>query len=182
MIKFPITKGFAWKSSKTQSWNTEKQRTASGKVRTLTNQLLPAWEIDASIPMLNDEDVRILFGFVASVRGSHEPFLWLDPEDNREEGIALASINATQFQAVRNYGGYVEPVDYIEDVTVYVNGSEVTNYTITNGLVTFASAPAGTVTADFTYYWKVCFANNSISVNRIFNNVNSVSLNLEVVR
>ena len=182
MKKFPITKGLSYKSSKSQSWNTEKQKSASGKVRTMTNQLLPAWSIQASIPVLSDEEANNLHGFVASVKGCHEPFLWLDPEDNREEGIALAPISATRYQAVREYGGYVEPVEHIEDVTVYVNGSVVTNYSIADGIVTFSSAPNGEVTADFTYYWKVCFAKDGIDISRSFKNVNSVSLSFEVVR
>ena len=182
MKKFPINKGLSYKSNKSQSWNTEKQKSASGKVRTMTTQLLPAWSIQASIPVLSDDDANVLHGFVASVKGSHEPFLWLDPEDNRQEGIALAKISNTQYQAVRDYGGCVEAVEHIEDVTVYVNGAIVSNYSVVDGVVTFSSAPSGTVTADFTYYWKVCFSGNGIDISRTFNNVNSVNLSFEVVR
>jgi len=55
-------------------------------------------------------------GFFASIKGGHEPFLWLDPEDYQEKGIPLGTGAEGKWQAVRNFGGYLEPVEHIENV------------------------------------------------------------------
>ena len=54
MRKFPNIRDFAWNSSFAEKWNTTVQKSASGRVRTLTNQLYPAWTIKASYPALTD--------------------------------------------------------------------------------------------------------------------------------
>ena len=56
MRKFPNIRDFAWNSSFAEKWNTTVQKSASGRVRTLTNQLYPAWTITAS----NDNTVGCL--------------------------------------------------------------------------------------------------------------------------
>lgn len=180
---FPDIKKFAWESTKSVNWNTQVQKSASGRARTLTTQLLPAWTIECSFPGLTDVEARTIFGFVNDIKGSHEPFYWLDPEDNREENILLVKLSDTEYQAVRRYGGYVEPVEYIEDLTIYVNGDVYGSaYTVDGGVITFITAPAGEVTADFTYYWKVRLVNDGFSFNRVYKNINKASLKLEVVR
>ena len=49
----------------------------------------------------------------------------------------------------------------------------------------FKTAPASTakVTADYTYYWKVMFADDGIDIERQYLNINkSKTFKLEVVR
>ncbi len=179
---FPNNPKFAWNSKKSQKWNTNVQRSASGMLRTQTNQLLPLWTIEASYPGLTDDEARELLGFVASCKGSFEPFFWLDPEDYQATKQVLAPLGNNQYQAVMVQGGYVEPVEYIDNITVYVNGSAVYNYTVTDGVITFASAPNGEVTADYRYYWKVRFVDDGIVVSKIYKNINQASFKLEVVR
>ena len=88
--KFPEDlNGLAWESIKSMEWNTKVQKSGSGKVRTLTTQLLPNWTIETKFQILTDEQYRKLLGFVALLKGAHIPFLWLDPEDYEEKGIQL---------------------------------------------------------------------------------------------
>ena len=149
--KFPDIRRFAWDSSKKQSWNTTVQKSASGRIRTMTNQLYPAWTIKASYNALTDEEARQLLGFVAERKGCYEPFLWLDPEDYKATGVTLVNTNG-YYQAVMNVGGYVEPVEYIEHVTVYVDGIKqaANTYSVEDGVIKFAVQPKGNVTADYT--------------------------------
>ena len=179
---FPNIRKFAWDSKKSEKWNTVVQRSASGKVRTLTNQLLPSWTIEASYPALTDDEARELLGFVALIKGAHEPFYWLDPEDYECKGQVLAGISDRQFQAVMQMGGYVEAVEYIDNVTVYVNGVVTRNYTVNDGVIAFASAPNGTVTADYRYYWKVMLPDDGFRIEKVYKNINKASFKLEVVR
>ena len=81
-------------------------------------------------------------------------------------------------------GGFVEPAEYVEGVTIYVDGKKLkeSDYTVADGIVTFKQAPAGTVTADYTYYWKVIFAEDGLTISKKFQNINTCSLKLEVAR
>ena len=185
--KFPELRKLAYSSTKTQKWNTQVQKSGSGKVRTLTNQLYPEWTITAKLIELTNAEARRLMGFAALIKGAHTPFLWLDPEDYEEKGIQLPLITAGTYQAVMKMGDYVEPVEYIEKVTVYVDGVKQASsaYTVTGGTVKFKTAPVSTakVTADYTYYWKVMFADDGIDIERQYLNINkSKTFKLEVVR
>ena len=58
-------------------------------------------------------------------------------------------------------------------------------YTVIDGLVKFKTAPSNTakITADYTYYWKVMFADDGIDIERQYLNINkSKTFKLEVVR
>lgn len=170
--KFPALRKLAYSSTKRQKWNTQVQKSGSGKVRTLTNQLYPEWTITAKLAKLTNEEARKLMGFAALLKGAHTPFLWLDPEDYEEKGIQLPLITTGTYQAVMKMGDYVEPVEYIEKVTVYIDGVKQASsaYTVTGGTVKFKTAPASTakVTADYTYYWKVMLADDGIETENIF--------------
>lgn len=176
--KFPVAlqQRVAYNSSKQQSWDTEVYESASGRYRSLSNQLYPKWKISVIIQPLTDADARTLMGFVAARKGGYEPFLWKDAEDYHEQGIALAKVDSTKYQAVARFGNYVEPVEYIENVEVFVNGTKraASTYTVSNGYVTFNSAPASgaTVTANYDYYWKVRFDDDGMGIEHIFDNIN----------
>ena len=178
IAKFPVSlqERCAYNSTKQQSWDTAVQETASGRYRTMSNQLYPKWKISVLIQPLTDNDARILMGFVAARKGGYEPFLWLDAEDYKEKGIILPKVSNGIYQAVMKMGEYVEPVEYIENVKVYIDGVEqsASTYTVENGYITFVTAPATgvVVTADYTYYWKVRFDDDGMGINHIFDNIN----------
>lgn len=176
--KFPVAlqSKVAYNSSKQQSWDTEVYESASGRYRSLSNQLYPKWKISVLIQPLTDADARTLMGFVAARKGGYEPFLWKDAEDCHEQGVTLAKISNTKYQAVAKFGSYVEPVEYIENVEVFVNGTKkaASTYTVSNGYITFSTAPASgaTVTANYDYYWKVRFNDDGMGIDHIFDNIN----------
>lgn len=183
--KFPDIRRFAWDSSKQQSWETTVQKSASGRIRTMSNQLYPAWTIKASYNAVTDDEARQLLGFVADRKGSYEPFLWLDPEDYKAVSARLVNTDG-YYQAYMRMGDYIEPVQYIEDVTVYIDGAEQdrSSFVVQDGAVIFNDTPdnSSVITADYIYYWLVHFADDGLTVNKIFKNINKVSLNLAVVR
>lgn len=185
MQRFPNIKRFSWNSTKEQKWNTTVQESASGKVRTMTNQLYPKWIISAELPAITDAEANELQGFVALLKGSYEPFLWLDPEDNKVVGQRLVPTNG-YYQCVMAMGSYAEPAEYIEDLHVYINGVEadVGTYTVDKGAITFDVAPDASdiVTADYTYYWKVMLSDDGLTVTKVFKDINKVSLKLVVAR
>lgn len=174
--KFPQLKSLTFSSTKKQSWSTKIQKSGSGRVRTMTSQLMPEWTITARLGRLSDKEARQLMGFVALLKGAHEPFLWLDPEDNKERGVRLGMIFPGTYQAVMRMGDYVEPVYYIEDVTVYADGTKVdpSMYSVSDGTIRFSGAPpaSAAITASYTYYWKVMFAEGGMETENIFYNFN----------
>lgn len=178
IAKFPasLQKRCAYNSTKQQSWDTAVQESASGRYRTMSNQLYPKWKISVLIQPLTDNDARVLMGFVAARKGGYEPFLWLDAEDYHEQGIILPKVSSGLYQAVMKMGDYVEPVEYIENVSVYVNGTKqaASKYSVDGGYIRFVTAPASsaTVTADYDYYWRVRFDDDGMGINHIFDNIN----------
>ena len=172
---WPVTFGIAIRSSKSQKWNTVVEKTGSGQKRSNTNQLLPLWTISIKYSWLDDEKYRKIMGFVALLKGAHTPFFWLDPEDYQETGRTLPKISSGKYQAVMKMGDYVEAVEHIDNVKVYVNGTlqAANTYSVSGGVITFNSAPAAnaTVTADYRYYWHVHLPDDGISIDHVFENL-----------
>lgn len=185
--KFPDIRTMDWKSTKSEKWNTEVQKSGSGMVRTMTTWLYPQWTIETSFAYLTDDQYRMLLGFVALIKGAHEPFLWLDPEDYEEKGVQIPRDNAGRYQAVMRMSAYTEPVSYIEDVTVYVDGAKIesTKYTVTNGTISFDAPPGAdaVVTADYTYWWKVQLDDDGLGIEKVFKDINkSKTMKMVTVR
>lgn len=161
LLKFPDIRTFAWKSTKAQKWDTKIKRTGSGRVRTMTTWQYPQYTITTEFAILSPEEHKRLMGFYASVKGGTVPFLWLDPEDYEEKGVRLGTGAQSEWQAVRKFGDYIEPVAYVENVKLYADGQEV-RCTTDKGVIRLASgqtvSPTAIITADYTYYWKVMFS------------------------
>ena len=169
MKKFPDIRTFSWKSQKTQQWNTVTKRSGSGRVRTMTTWRYPQWTITTQFAYLTPAQYKTIMGFFASLKGAYEPFLWLDPEDNCERGVQLGHGRGGRFQAVRRWGSYLEPVEYVEDVTVYADG-KVVPARFENGEIRLANAVVAdaVITADYTYYWRVMLADDKFAAEAVF--------------
>lgn len=177
---------FAWNSKKGQRWETEIVTSASGMTRTLTNQLYPAWNIEASYNKLTDAEAKELFGFVALLKGAQEPFFWLDPEDNTVKNQVLPKNMDGSYQCVMMMGEYTEPVERVERLKVYIDGSlqESSRYKVSNGSIKITPPPGDSsiVTADYIYYWTVRFKDSGIEIKRIFKNINRATLKMVSAR
>lgn len=169
---WPILTNIEMRSSKSQKWNTAIEQVGSGRKRSNTNQLMPLWTISVKFWKLSEADYKTIMGFVALRKGAHEPFYWLDPDDYQETAVTLPKISSGKYQCVMKFGGYIEAVEKVDQLTVYVNGTEqaASGYSESNGVITFATAPASdaTVTATYRYYWKVHLPADGITMNHIF--------------
>ena len=173
--KFPDIQKAAWNSSKKETWNTTVKKTGSGRRRAMTNQLYPDWTISVQFKRLTDEESRKILGFCALQKGALLPFLWLDPKDYQVKGIQLPMVSPGKYQAVMQVGEYVEPAAKVP----------ASDYTITDGVIVFKTAPAGSdvIKADYTYYWKVCFDDDGLGITELFRNWNETGrIKLRVVR
>lgn len=174
---FPILPTMAWNSQKLQRWDTQIQKSGSGKRKALSRWTYPEWGIECSYTCLSIKDIERVAGFFALVRGQFQPFLWKDPEDYKQTKVRIGTGNGVNrdFQLLRNLADlYVEPVRDIVDGTfmVYVNDIPVAASIGSDGWITTAVPPVqGTVvSATFEYYWRVVFDDEELSWSNFWYN------------
>lgn len=174
---FPDLPTMAWNSQKLQCWDTQIQKSGSGKRKSLSRWAFPEWRIECSYTCLSAADIERVAGFFALVRGQHKSFLWKDPEDYKQTKVRIGTGNSvnTDFQLLRNFANlYVEPVrDVVEGtLTVYVNEAPAAFVSDSDGVVKLAIPPAqGTIiSASFEYYWRVVFDDEELSWSNFWYN------------
>jgi len=181
-ILFPKIRGLAWDITKTPTFNTEIQESLAGREVRIQNFQNPIWEFTLHYEyLLNDPKFRdeneqtpleTLVGFFLARGGQYDDFLLNETdltgrlEDSVYSGQPIGTGDGVNkfFQLVRNVGGFLEAVQNPanQSALVYVNGSPMvqgTNYTISNGIVSFTTAPGNgsVITADFTFLHRVRF-------------------------
>jgi uncharacterized protein (TIGR02217 family) len=182
--QFPMLPGLAWSVTKQPAFKTRIQKSVSGRERRALDHPLPIWTWTLSYDFLRDNpsggnnELRTLMAFHAQQQGAFTGFLYTDPSDNAVSGSNLGTGNASQtaFQLVRNLdaalpgGGYAEPIVAPNIVSnVYLNGvvQSPSSYSInpSNGILTFTAAPGSgvVVTADFSYFFRVRFTDDTAS-------------------
>ena len=168
---WPVMNNIVMRSSKSQKWETAIETTGSGRKRSNTNQLLPKWSISVKFWKLTNTEYKTITGFVALLKGAHKPFFWLDPEDYQETGIQLPRNANGSYQCVMKMGNYVEAVEYVDQLQVYVDGTlrAASTYRVSGGTIIFNTTPASSaiVTANYRYYWKVHLPADGISIDHI---------------
>ena len=181
---FPALPGLGWSVTKMPRFAGRVQSAVSGRELRVLDQPYPIWTWMLTYSLLRDkwdtraasgpgtgyDELRTLAGFFLQQQGTFQPFLFDDPTDNAVTGQVLGTGNssATAYQLVRSMAGFAEPIVAPNTVSaIYFNGvvQPAANYTVDGetGVVTFTAAPpAGQViTADFTYRFRVRFADDS---------------------
>ena len=173
----------SWNNNWQCSWNTTVQTSASGRSRTLTNQLYPNRSTYIYFPHLTDVQADDLEGFINSLQGGSKSFWFKDfSRHEMKDQILIRSSDGT-YQCITRFGEAVEPVFRVENLKLFVDGQETTNYVLEGGKLTIPSAGTNsTVMASYTYYFLMRIKDDGITIRRNFMNSNNVSLNLEVVR
>lgn len=166
---FPDLKTMAWNNTKTMRWDTKIQKSGSGRRKTLSRWSYPEWVLECQYTCLDDSEIKQAAGFFAMVRGRHQPFLWKDMEDYKQERVRIGVGNGQQigFQLVRNYAGlFVEPIKDVVAGTlvVLVNDEPVGIASEEEGWVELTTPPAdgAIITATFEYYWRVAFDDDEL--------------------
>lgn len=171
---FPTLPGLSWSVTKQPRFATRIQRAVSGRELRALDQPNPIWTWTLTYSVLRDgagyDELRTLMGFFLDQQGAFGVFLFADPGDDRVSGQVLGTGDGSTaaFQLVRAMGGFAEPITAPNAVAdVYLNGvvQNPAGYSVDagNGIVTFAEPPpAGeAVSADFTYYFRVRFADDT---------------------
>ncbi len=185
-VLFPKIRGLAWSIIKTPTFSTEIQESLAGREVRVQNFQNPIWEFTLTYEyLLNDPKFRdeneqtpleALVGFFLARGGQFDDFLLNESdltgrlEDSVYTGQPIGTGDGTTrtFQIVRNIGGLLEAVQnpMNQTATVYLNGAakvQGSDYTISNGAVTFTLAPAAgvNITADFIMLQRVRFHTGS---------------------
>lgn len=167
---YPSLPGLAWDRKRTPRWSTTIQKSVSGRETraALWQYPLYAWELTYGFLRADavHAELQTLLGFFNARKGAFDDFLFLDPRDCSATGQALGVGNgsATAFPLARTLGGFTEPVAAAVALpTVYLDGVETTAFTLSGNVITFAGAPGSgvVITADFSFYWRVRFAEDA---------------------
>jgi uncharacterized protein (TIGR02217 family) len=182
---FPTAQGLKWDLQKTPVFSTLIQKSASGRSLRAAFYQYPIYRYDLSYDILRDDvahnELKTLMGFYLARQGAFDSFLYVDPSDNIVTGQAIATGDGVTaaFQLIRTYGGFIEPCLDIQApisptpvLYIYVNGvlQDVSYYDIKSyagtisyfngGMLTFKAGHipgAVPITANFSYYKRVCF-------------------------
>jgi len=171
---FPVLPGLAWSVTKQPRFATRIQRAVSGRELRALDQPYPIWTWTLTYSVLRDgggyDELRTLMGFFLAQQGAFATFLYEDPADNAvaAQMLGTGDGSASAFALVRTMGGFAEPIAAPHAVTgVYFDGvrQDPSGYSVDadTGVVTFAAPPSAgkAVAADFTYYFRVRFADDS---------------------
>lgn len=176
---FPSFPGLTWNIIRRPRWSTVTKKSVSGREFRSAQFSYPLWEYKLSFEVLRARsalpEMQQLAAFFNARQGSFDDFLYSDPDDNSVtlQGFGMGNGSTTQFQLVRAFGGYTEPVFSLNSAPlIYVNGvlqTVTTNYTVSStGLVTFVTPPGNglALTWSGTYYWRVRFMQDAIDFNQ----------------
>jgi len=180
-LVLPSLIGLGFDVVRTPQWDTVVQQALSGKETRLARQTYPRWKWDLTYNVLRSNascgELQQLAGFFNERQGKFDTFLYQDADDNSITSQAIATGDGTTkvFQLIRTFGGFIEPMLAPNVVSyIYVNSVVQTSGVSTSswggtspGMITFTTAPASgaAITADFSYYFPVRMATDSVSFN-----------------
>ena len=177
----PVTAGFRLVLEKTPKWGTSVSWSRSQTRYAVQQQVYPIYQIALSVEVLRDqvglEETRNLLGFFNQRAGAFDSFLHTDPDDFSvtDHQFGIRDAVTTQFQLLRTYGGFAEPVQNVNALTsIKSNGVTLAtpaDYTINStGMVTLAAAGTNghVLTWTGTYYWRVAFEDDKLGFGKMF--------------
>lgn len=166
---FPSLPGLKWNIKRANLWKTLKQESVSGKEMSVALMTYPNRRYSLAYEVLRagaEAELQTLEGFFNARQGSHDTFLYSDPDDNAvtDQSFGTGDGSTTVFYLARTRGGFTEPVQALNGApTIKVAGATKAapaDYSISaTGVVTFTSAPANGAALTWTgsYYWRCKF-------------------------
>lgn len=182
-----ITPSLAWGNTKTPTFATAISGAESGRESRASKWVYPRWRFNLTYHVLNNasgtEELRAVLGFFLSRGGAAESFIYMDTEDYSvtDQAIAVGDDATTEFQLLRTYGGFVEPV-YAPKLaspapTIKLDGvtkTITTHYTLdADGVLKFVAPPGAGVLVTWSgqYYFRVRFAQDEAELEEFMVNL-----------
>lgn len=177
---FPLLPGLTWDQVKTPIFSTRIQKSTSGREARAACYVYPLYYFGLSYELLRDtnasNELKQIMGFYLARQGAFDSFLYVDPSDYKVFNQAIGTGNGagTNFQMVRTYGNFVEPIydlaltgnfalpngNEAVSINIKVANNNNTAYTWgNNALLCFNAAPSNgaAIIATFYYYYRVRF-------------------------
>lgn len=161
---FPSLPGLAWGVKKSPVFKTMTQEALSGRETRTACMMYPVWEYALSYEVLRADiylaEMQQLCGFFLGQRGQYGSWNYVDPDDYQvlNQPIGVGDGTKTQFQLLRSFGGFAEPVSWPRHHVVRVDGVAVA-YSLAGGVATLVVAPpvGAEVTWTGTFYYRARF-------------------------
>jgi len=191
---FPSLIGQEWPVSKTPAFNNLIQKSVSGKRKAIALMSYPIWTFGVSYSYLSDnglphDDIHTLMGFFLARQGNFDAFFFNDKTDNfaQNQIVGIGDGITNQFQLIRSYGGFIEPVFAIKGTPIItINGIKTTAFTLSpRGMITFTTPPAygSQIKATFGFYYRVAFVQQENEFDNFMQGIwESKSLQFETVK
>lgn len=177
---FPVMAGMTWDVVRSPAFNTLTHRSASGREMRAALQSFPLWTFKLKYEILRAGaaygELQTLAGFFLARQGSFDSFLYSDPTDSNvvAQLFGTADGSTTQFQLVRGWASFIEPVmNIVASPLIYVAGvlkTVTTDYIIDSaGMVTFTTAPSSSAALTWTgsFYYRVRFMADAAEFNQM---------------
>ncbi len=170
---FPSLPGLAWGTQRRPKWSSRVQRAASGKRQAIGYMSYPLYEWSIQFNVLREyssfNELQELQGFFNTMHGQVDTFLFADPHDAIASVQTLGTGNGvtTDFQLIRSYGGFVEPVFAPGIITDVRKAGVTTAYTnLGNGVIRISPAPAVGQVVDWsgTFRYRCAFAQDTLDL------------------
>lgn len=177
---FPAYQGISWPLVLTPQHATKVLKAVSLKEQRALYSAYPVYSIGITYEFLRKSEFIAVMGFFNLRHGNFDSFLFTNKDDSSvsDQLIGVANGTATQFQLVRTFGGFTEPVCNLDGAaTIQVDGVTKTlgtHYTVSSsGLVNFVTAPTAGAVITFTgsYFWRVRFKDDHTSFNKTMANL-----------
>jgi uncharacterized protein (TIGR02217 family) len=196
---FPFLPGQNPTVIKAPTWSTEVIKTASGRSRRTAYWAYPLWTFEVSYEVLRKtgasskptvDELLLMWEFFNVQAGQFGQWLLVDPTDcqipsSTPQAFGTGDGSTTVFQLTRSMNSWVEPVAEVYSPTVLDNGSAAGTHTITDGVITFTTAPAaGHTLSWYGYFYFLCaFSQDDLSFTQIVTQLwEGKSLKIEQVR
>jgi uncharacterized protein (TIGR02217 family) len=181
-VHFPTLVGLTWDIKKAPQFSTLTQKAVSGREVRAALQAYPLYLWTLTYEYLPEgRDFATLLGFFLARQGSYDSFLYVDPSDHLVAGQPLGTGDGATlvFPLVRSLGSFAQPVEDGAASAVYKAGvaQSGSTWSITSSAtgyhdqLTFTVAPAigAAISADFTYSWRVRFAEDTTEFTNFMN-------------
>ena len=171
----PTLPGLMWTNVKKPKFGTNIAPHVSGREVRVSNYSYPLYEWELKYEFLRADaynELQQLMGFYLARRGMFDSFLYRDPQENNvyvNNTIGVGDNFKTEFTVTKTFGGFVEPVGYVDPATLLVYKDNVlqtivTDYTFqTPNTIKLTTAPTigQVISASYTWYYRVRFGEDS---------------------
>lgn len=110
---YPSITGYVWTPTIAPVWNSQAQKTVSGRVVAATYQQYPLYKFQVKYATLSQSVFDTLLAFFNQQQGNVVPF-WFDAGPGNDsvtaQPIGTGDGTTTTFQLLRSYGGFSEPI------------------------------------------------------------------------